>query len=105
MDMLCVLQTKPVVVSPVRQPVKPAARTGVKTYSKPVIRAPPAANTLKDKQMKQEVKKAVRDYLNGLIAERSDPGQGHKMAVTANDLLVATNNVGYKRKYDTKKTR
>ena len=50
----------------------------------------------RDDIMKAEVHRAVRDYLDQLIHERSGKGKG--MALTNNDLFVAAKKAGQKSK-------
>ncbi len=95
-------QTKPVVIDSVKCGAtklgagrgRPAFGLGRGGQTYPVGRGV-GGNMVKNNQMKAEVRAAVKEYLSGLIAERSAPGQGHKMAVSSHDLMVATNNVGY----------
>ena len=51
----------------------------------------------RDDIMKAEVHRAVRDYLDQLIHERSGKGKG--MALTNNDLFVAAKKAGQKSKW------
>jgi hypothetical protein len=42
---------------------------------------------MKPPNMQADIQKAVKDYVDSLIAERSGAGKG--MAVSSNDLMVA----------------
>ncbi len=48
----------------------------------------------KEKKLQVEIQKAVKDYVDELISERSGPGKG--MAVSSNQLMTATRAAGQK---------